>query len=158
MYELYPPVTQLSAADAGTLRRTAKWARFIGIVGLVGAGLLIVLALFINGILGTVMDRQLDMTGVEMPFDLRMIGTFYAIGMFFAAALYFVPALLLYQFGSRTLRSLSTGFEPEHFSGALQAHRRFYKFMGIVTMIMLALYGVFFISIFIGVAAGAWMK
>jgi hypothetical protein len=60
-------------------------------------------------------------------------------------ALYFVPTLLLYQFATRTLRALGPTFDPLTFTNGLHAHRRLYKFMGILMIIVLSLYGIGFL-------------
>ena len=41
--------TRISQLDAGTLLRTAKWARLIGIIGMVMAAIMALLSFFIGG-------------------------------------------------------------------------------------------------------------
>ena len=67
------------------------------------------------------------------------------------AALYFVPTLMLYKFATSTLRSLGGVFVGVTFTRGLNSHRRMYKFMGILTIIVLCLYLLMFI--FGGLAA-----
>jgi hypothetical protein len=156
MYQIATPHTQLSETDAATMRQMAKWARFIGIFGLVASALMVLFAVLVNTMMSTVASRQLEAYGMPEFFDLRFIGTLYSVGFFLAAAIYFLPALLLYQFGSRTLRSLAGEFRPDTFSNALHAHRRLYKFMGILLIIMLLFYaGILFLVVF-GAMAGSW--
>ena len=79
-----------------------------------------------------------------MPFDVGAIGTMYTVIFLLVGALYFVPTLLLFQFATRTLRSLAGSFDPITFTSGLESHRRLYKFMGILMIIVLSIYALFF--------------
>ena len=55
-------------------------------------------------------------------------------------AIYLIPTVLLYRFAVRVRRVLDGPFDAPLFTSALQAHRRMYKFMGILTLVLLGLY------------------
>lgn len=180
--------TQISALDAETLKGTARWGRFLSILGFVMIGLMVIAAFFFGSLfaqMGSAMSGQAqpdteqmreleealqEMEGME-GVDLSQFeeqrhaagsaaafsGTMFTIMFLVSAALYFVPTLLLYQFSSRTLKALSGPFDASVFSSGLAAHRRMYKFIGILTIVLLALYLVF-ILIFIAVGVGAGLS
>ncbi|MBL8002039.1 MAG: hypothetical protein JNL05_08775 [Flavobacteriales bacterium] len=137
--------THLSLFDADTLRQTARWARFLAITGFVMIGIMVVFGVFMGSMFARLGEMQNEMTGMPQPIGLEAMGTLYTVMFLLIGALYFVPTLLLFQFASRTLRALGPTFDPLTFSNGLQAHRRLYKFMGILMIIMLCLYGVGFL-------------
>lgn len=62
------------------------------------------------------------------------------------AAIYTVPTVLLYRFSVRVRQALDGSFNAALFSSALQAHRRMYKFVGILTLGLFVLYMFFFLG------------
>jgi len=149
--------THLSVQDADALRKTAKWARFLAIMGFIMIGLMVLAGFSMGSFMARMMSMQSDMMGTPMPSGLEQMGTAYLVISLLIGALYFVPTLLLYQFASRTLRSLAGTFDPITFTSGLEAHRRLYKFMGILMIIVLSIYALFFLvfALFAGVMAGA---
>ncbi len=132
--------TQLSPADADQIRGTAKWARFLAIVGFIMLGLMVVFGAFMGSFLGKIMAMQSQMTGNAMPFDTSMLGTIYLVIFLISAVIYFFPTLFLYQYASRTLKALRGPFDADSFSSALQAHRSFYGYIGVLMIVVLCLY------------------
>ena len=145
--------TALSVHDANTLRSTAKWGRFLSILGMIMVGLMVLMSLFA----GTFMAAMMSMGGGMNGAPVGMLTTTYTVIFLITAAIYFVPSLLLYQFSTRTLRALDGGFDQAQFSNGLQAHRRMYKFMGVLMIIVLGLYALGFLFAIVGGLAGAAM-
>jgi len=143
--------THLSPFDADVMRQTARWARFLAIVGFVMIGLMVLLGVFMGSLFARLGAMQNEMTGMPAPIGMEALGTTYTVMFLLIGALYFVPTLLLFQFATRTLRALGPVFDPLTFSNGLQAQRRLYKFMGILMIIVLSLYG---IGILLAVAIG----
>lgn len=144
--------TRLSQFDTGTLLRTAKWARLIGIIGLVMGGLMAVLSFFIGGFFVRMIAMQQAAMGLQgmqpgmADSMLKGIGTMYTVVFLISAAIYIVPSWLLYRFGANTRSALSGAFDPTVFSAGLTAHRRMYTFMGVLTLILLAFYALALIA------------
>lgn len=149
--------THLSVQDADALRKTAKWARFLAIMGFIVIGLMVLVGFSMGSFMASMMSMQSDMMGTPMPPGLESIGSIYTVIFLFIGAIYFVPTLLLYQFATRTLRSLAGSFDPITFTSGLEAHRRLYKFMGILMIIVLSIYALLFLvfALFAGVLAGS---
>lgn len=151
--------TNISQRDATSLERTAKWARFIGIVGFVMVGIMVLCSFFIGAVMSWFIGMQQDMMSIsgmpgvqpELPSELMgMVGAFYTVIFLFSALLYFFPSLYMYRFAVRTLNSLKGPFDAVLFHGALDAQRRLYTFMGVLTIVLLAIYGLAFVVILMG--------
>lgn len=162
MENLTPPtVTTLSNNDREALRGLAHWARLLAIIGFVMVGIMIVFAFAMNMLMGPVMDRAAAQqqqllqeayahggAGGLPPEELmrqRAGPRAFASGLsiFFVVvfgAIYLIPTVLLYRFAVRVRRVLDGPFDAPLFTSALHAHRRMYKFMGILTLVMLGLY------------------
>lgn len=163
--------TQLSHADTEALRGTAKWARFIAIVGFVIIGLMVLGGIFAGSIIAKMasatsgmqeaqMEQMRELQGMEgmegmdesmaqlegmQSTGMAMGGAMYTIMFLLIAALIFFPNFLLYQFGTKTLKSLDGAADATNLTAALNAHRRYYKFSGILLIIVLALYAIIFL-------------
>jgi hypothetical protein len=108
------------------LRATRPWVTFLAIVGFIGAGLLALGGLVVmgSGGMGTGSSR---VTG--------WIGLVYLV----FGALYIFPSLHLLRFGSAIAR-LDRDPHMERLGAALGHQRAFWKLIGIVTAVMVALY------------------
>lgn len=166
--------TQLSHADAEALRGTAKWARFIAIVGFVIIGLMVLGGIFAGSMIAKLasagsgmQEAQMEqmralqemqgmegMEGMEESMEqmekmqstgMAMGGAMYTIMFLVIAALIFFPNFLLYQFGTKTLKSLDGGSDAATLTSALNSHRRYYKFSGILLIIVLSIYALIFL-------------
>ena len=123
-----------------SLTESAKWARFLAIVGFVMVGLLVLLALGVGAFMGTL--------GAMMDFPFP--GVFISVLYLIIAALYFFPVLYLYNFASLTLKSLQVN-NQEVLAKAFHNLRANLRFMGILTIVVLGLY---VLLILIAIAGG----
>lgn len=133
---------RLNAEMLGYLRDSARWARFLAIVGFIFIGLMIIGALFMGAFM-----TQLGGYGASAG-----IGGFIVIGYLVLAVVYFFPILYLYRFGTSMRNAMSTHDNillAESFSNL----RKHYNFLGILTAIILVLYGV---MILISVVSGVF--
>lgn len=114
------------------LEETAKWAKFLSIVGFIVVGLMVVGSLMIGLFLGTLFS---SLNEVGMPFPPALISIIY-LGM---SLLVFFPVLYLFRFASKMQKAL----REEHEQVLTQAFRNLkahYKFNGIFVAIILGLY------------------
>ena len=143
------PITQLeqltlNGKAKSFLRETAKWCKFLSIVGFVGIGLMIVFALFAGTIFSALPQAQ------TIPFDLGLAMT---ITYLILAALYFFPVYYLYQFSGKMKAALFTK-NDDTLADAFEVLKSHYKFVGVFTIIILSLYILAFVSsIFVGALA-----
>lgn len=125
------PLT-VSAQAAGHLEETRKWSKFLAILGFCFVGLAIVAGLFA----GTFFSMAGQQSG--MPFPAYFLGIMYAA----MAVVYFFPLYYLFRFSAHmkvALRSKSSRELDQAFRN-LKAH---YKYIGILFVVMLALYVLF---------------
>jgi hypothetical protein len=133
------------AVDA--LRRTRPWTLFIAILGFVGAGLLGLAAIVmaIGGVVGSGFGG-----GAEAGMVLGM-AAMYAI----LTAVYVVISVALFKYARSIGEVVRTNRAPE-LEDALEAQRGFWKLMGIVIIVMMALMVLaFIVGIVVAVAIGA---
>lgn len=114
------------------LRQTRPWARFIAVLTFIGAGLMIVAAL---GLL--VVGATVGRTRGAPP---ALLSLAYAA----MALLYIAPAVYLNRYASRISDVLQLR-RSDSLEQALEAQKSFWKFVGILFAIMIAVYLVIFI-------------
>lgn len=117
-----------TAIDA--LKSTAKWAKFIAIVGFVAIGLMILASFFIGSIFAAMPNSQLP-----VGFPTTVLTVFYII----IALIYFFPILNTYLFASRTLRAIKESDELT-LEAAFKKLKSVYAFAGILILILLSIY------------------
>ena len=117
----------LSGLDLQNLRDAGKWARFLAIVSLV----MMALAVLFFLIFGTTM---MAFAGGGDAAAMTIVLIFFLA----VAALYIYPLIKLYQFGSKIMTAVDSG-DGIAASESYAALRSMFKFMGILTIIFLAL-------------------
>ena len=125
----------------GHLLETARWAKFLSIVGFVTIALLILAGLFASMIMGSLGGT----IGSGMP-----AGAMMAIYIVFGA-LYFFPTYYLFKFSS-LIKPALLGANQQDFNSALSYLRKAFRFIGIVTLVILGIYALIIIFGIIGVA------
>ncbi|WP_316842329.1 DUF5362 family protein [Pedobacter gandavensis] len=116
---------------------TAKWAKFLSIVGFVGCVILIIIALCLPMILSamTTMGKN-PMMGVTSS----AISAVYII----FALMYFYPSLMLFKYANSAKKAVLF-MEQESLGEAFSKMKSFFKFFGILTIAILGLYAVIFL-------------
>ena len=128
------------------LAEARKWARFISIVMFVMIGLMIL----IGFMMGAIMDTLTSFSDQPaMPFS----GGFFMVFYIIMAAVYFFPVYYLYKFSENLGRALNTGSEAE-LTSAFEFLKKHYKFIGILTIVMIAFMILAFFAAFLASAFG----
>lgn len=133
----------IDANDKSNLAEAAKWASFLGILGLVMLALVFLGGLSMMFIGSAVLDGMSQTS--SMPFGGAFLGILYLV----MGLLYIYPTWALYKFGA----SVKAGLRLENhakFSEGLLYLKRFFKFIGILTVIIIA----FYIIVILAVGAG----
>ena len=120
------------------LKETAKWAKFLSIVGFVFIGLFALV--FIN--IGLAGGTALAETG--MPY-----GGSFIIGPLLILGIYFYPLYKLFKFSQHAKNSLASTSSLE-LTHALSNLKSLYKFMGILTLIVVIFYGIMLAFMLLG--------
>jgi hypothetical protein len=110
-----------------------KWSRFLGIVGYVGVGLLVLISFT------TPYFIKLSGASELAKIPSTTLSTVY----FILAGVYFYPVNYLYKFGTQIKISLNNNDETT-FLSAVKNLKSHYKFIGVFTLVLVSLYGFIF--------------
>lgn len=141
-----PPSLIVDEQVRDHLLNTAKWAKFLAIVGFVFTAL-IVIAAFTMGSMMSMLPQQNAFMRMGGGIGITILYLIFAV-------LYFIPCLYLFRFATRTQRALSQNIQ-ESFLTSLASLRRFFRFVGVLTLIYLIIIALAFIAAMIGGAVGA---
>jgi len=119
-----------------SLRGTKPWVRFCSILGFIFTGLIFLGALFM-GLGGSMMSSSMGDVGGGTPFAAMSVGIslVYVVMGF----LYLFPSIKLWKFGSR-IADLMSSQSTEDLEAAIDAQRSFWKLIGIMLAVFIALY------------------
>ncbi|MEK8179880.1 DUF5362 family protein [Flavobacterium buctense] len=133
-----------------SLRESAKWTMFLSIVGFIFIGLMFIGGAVTIVSLSNIPDEP-EFGGMN-PFGAvkNFIGIIYLV----MAAIYFFPVLYLYKY-SKGVKEAINFSNSEVLADALQNLKSHYKFVGILTIVLLCLYALAFIGIIIFAASMA---
>jgi hypothetical protein len=127
---------QIDQQSISYLGETARWAKFLSIVGFVLCGLMIVFALFAGSILATFAKLgNTDAFGSTMGLGGAFISVIYIV----IALLYFFPCLYLFNFSVKMQTALRNN-DQTNLNVALSNLKSCFKFVGILTIIFLSFY------------------
>lgn len=129
------------------LKETAKWAYFLSILGFVGVGLFVVIAIFA----GTIFSALGTMPGTGA--FAGSFGVVMGFMYFILAAVYFFPVYYLFKFSSNAKKAFREN-DSEALTASLGYLKSHYKFVGILMISMLVLYGLFFVLAMFGAILG----
>jgi len=107
----------------GYLLDTAKWAKFLSIVGFVAMGLLVIVGFSLGGIIS-------HFTKETMPFPMFIFGFVYL----FLAAIYFYPLFALFKFADYAKKAVAES-DSEKLAESLRNLKGVFTFIGIITLI-----------------------
>lgn len=125
----------VTATMVEALRATKPWVRFCSILGFILTGLIFLGALFM-GLGGGLMASSMgDSSG--MPFAGLSVGI--SIVYMLMGLLYLFPSLKLWKYGS-CINDLLSSQSTQDLEAALDAQRSFWKLVGIMIAVFIALY------------------
>lgn len=116
------------------LKEASKWAKFLAILGFIGLGIMVLVAL-----LFLLVGNMLSDTNSVSP---HLLGFIYLV----FAGIYFMPIKYLYDFSTQMSRSIMMT-DQQSFSDAINSLKSHYKFIGIMTIVMLSLYLLLIIAV-----------
>jgi hypothetical protein len=128
------------------LSETAKWARFLAIVGFFISGLLLLAAVFAGTFL-TAINTTSVAAGI---FSATILSSVYVI----IAAIYFLLCLYLFRFANKMKAALMAS-DQDSFNLALHNLKLVYRITGIVVIVYLAL---IVLALIFGIGAAAFLS
>ena len=130
------------------LKETAKWTKFLAILGFVGIGLMVL------GSLVLLFAPSSLMSNGDFPFG----GKIFMMLLYLAfAVLYYFPISYLYQFSENTKKAIENN-DSNAIRDAFEFLKSHYKFMGILTIILLSFYAIIIFFGLIGAGAAVMMN
>jgi len=117
------------------LSEIRKWANFLAIMGFIGSGFMVIAAIFI-GVIFSKLHGEFN----TLPFNSAYLSLIYL----FAAILYIFPSYYLYKFALKMKYALLQKAD-EILEDSFRFLKSHYKFLGILTITMLALYPIIMI-------------
>lgn len=108
---------------------SAKWAKFLSILGFVGLGLMVLISIVMI-IFGALFNNYSN-RGAQPA----LIAIIYII----MAVVYYFPIKNLYQFANGVKRGINAN-EQESFTAAIRNLKSHYKFIGILSIVIVSLY------------------
>lgn len=113
------------------LAEAARWTTFLAILGYIGIGFIVIVALFMMTLGASLSSR----TSLMPLGGGAVFGIFYLI----IAAFYFIPIHYLYRFSSNMKLALRTN-DQATLTKAFEYIKSHYKFIGIITIIFIGIY------------------
>ncbi|MDX6745865.1 hypothetical protein SHK09_03595 [Polaribacter sp. PL03] len=120
----------LNGASRSFLKETAKWCKFLSIMGFIFTGLMLVGSFFIGALYENLPQTQ------AMPFNVggMMTGFYLVCGL-----IYIFPIYYLYQFSVKMKKALISK-DNDVLAKAFEMLKSHYKFIGVFTIIILSIY------------------
>jgi hypothetical protein len=136
------------------LRESGKWANFLGIVGFIFCGFIVIMALFAGAMMSMISKFTPESPATGM---IAGMGGLITVIYLLIALVYFFFSLYLYQFGSQIKKGLMFT-DSNHVTSALGKLKSFFKLWGILTIVVLCLYALIIVcAIIFGAAAASMM-
>jgi hypothetical protein len=124
---------------------TAKWSKFLSIVGFVVTGIMILFSFSAEALISTMNGK---VGAANNPWA-ALGGGFLTVVFLLSALLYFYPSLLMFKYANSAKQAVLYGDQPA-LSEAMSKMKSFFKFWGIITITILGLY---IISFLLGIVA-----
>ena len=135
--------------NKGDLADTARWARFLSIVGFVMCGLIVLIGFFAGSIFSMFANTgELEELGGMSSAMGAGMSFFYVI----IAVIYFIPCLFLFRFANKMKLALSSN-DQMALTTSFQNLKSMFRFFGIVTIIMISIYAIILLIALVGAAA-----
>jgi hypothetical protein len=139
---------KLTTADKTNLLETTKWGKFLAIVGLIMSAMIVLLGLFMIGGVGGAFDEVYPGIG----------GSIGGVGFIYIlfSLLYILPSLYLLRFSNKLKRGITLN-DQESCSQAFTSLKRLFLFMGVLTIVVLSLYGLAILFMIMGGVMGGML-
>ena len=128
--DLNPTSSLITEKAIGFLSETAKWAKFLSILGFIMVGLMVIGALSISMMMSIPGGGSL--TG---GMSTGLLTVVYLI----MAGVYFFPVYYLFKFSQNLSAAISSG-SSDSYEKAFEYQKSQYKFVGIMAIVVLSLY------------------
>ncbi len=139
---------QLDQQSVNYLNESARWARFLSIVGFISCGIMVILGVYYASSLSG-MATEMNRESAFAMISERSRSFFY---IFFALVMFF-PSMYLLSFSSKMRKAVRNN-DQQNLTASLKSLKSFFKFYGIFTVIALSFYALAIIAGVIGAVVG----
>jgi hypothetical protein len=126
---------QFDNSTQALLRETAKWAKFISIVGFIFCGLLVLGGIFAGTLFSNLSTNPYGNTGMPTA----AMGSMFTVIYIICALVYFFPCLFLFKFASRMQVALRSS-DQQTLVSSIGNLRAYFRFVGILLIIGLSIW------------------
>ena len=130
---------QVSPQSQSYLTESAKWGKFLAIMGFIFCGIMVIISFFVPAYLAQMQQYNTVPSGMSGALKTGM-----TIAYLLIALLLFFPCLYLYKFSVKMLYAVKV-VSQENFDESLMNLKSMFKFYAILTIIMLSFYALAFI-------------
>ena len=134
---------KLNESAKDFLKEAAKWAYFLSILGYIGIGFIVFAALFAGTLFSAMGKMNPAMGAMGSSFGMVMAVVYLLI-----AALYFFPVYYLNKFASNA-KAAFTNNDSETLTTSFRYLKSHYKFIGIMMLVIFALYLLMFVGMIV---------
>lgn len=124
---------QIDHQSSSFLSETAKWGKFLAIMGFIFCGLMVIVALFA----GTLMASMMPGLGTAEGTTAAIGGGVLTVVYLVLALIYFFPCLYLFNFSSKMQLALRSN-QQDVLNTSFRNLKSCFKFMGILTIVLLS--------------------
>jgi hypothetical protein len=125
---------QIDSASQSYLYESAKWGKFISIIGFIACGIIVLVGIFFAFLASSIMESAIPGFGAAAG-----SGAIILIVCLLGAGLAFFPNYFLYNYSKKLKDALGTT-DQEGISLAFNNLKSFFKFQGILLIIVLSFY------------------
>lgn len=136
------------------LTEAARWARFLAIVGFVMCALIVVAGIFFGSFFSILTRSSRYNTGFESGMA-SGIGTMMLVIYIIMAAIMFFPYLFLFRFANHMKSALASN-DQNTLNTSFQNLKIMFRYLGIITIILLSFYAIVLLIALIGVGASGF--
>ena len=132
-------IPQLTSKSVIYLLKAAKWGKFLAILGFIVSGLLIAGGIIMSFVLNMVSE---EMFPLNMPFSPKILSLIYII----IAGIFLIPVIFLNSFSNNAIKAVNLS-STEKMTASLKSLKNLFVFVGISTVVLLALYTIILIAV-----------
>lgn len=136
------------------LSEAARWAKFLAIIGFIGCGLIALVGVFFGSIFSTLSGGFPSNSPYGDTYSAASgFGALAAVFYIIIALIYFFPCLFLFRFATKMKTAIASN-DQETLNVSFQNLKACFRFIGIVTLVLLCFWVLAFVIGLLGAAAG----
>jgi uncharacterized membrane protein YjgN (DUF898 family) len=134
---------EISQESLGYLDTTRKWTMFFAIIGFIFLGMMLIIGILAGSFLSAFTSKMSGMQGMQGMEGAKaaggIAGVFVFIILLVFAVIYFFPLLYLLRFSRHTKKAVAN-LDANELQSGLKYLKLFWKYIGILMIVLLAVY------------------